>query len=145
MASKLFEHPFDLGKLDLLGSYSFCQPIHYAPLPLVKVRLQSQPTDRPPTFAGPLDCFRQTWGREGWKGLYRVHTHGTDSHVILDPVLTFCLVCWNRASQLHLSAQLVKTHACSSPTINSKISSSTYVRRLEESVNWWTESPGDGS
>ncbi|KAI5453625.1 mitochondrial ornithine carrier protein [Naganishia albida] len=49
MASKLFEHPFDL----------------------VKVRLQSQPTDRPPTFAGPLDCFRQTWGREGWRGLYR--------------------------------------------------------------------------
>ncbi|GHJ83912.1 hypothetical protein NliqN6_0314 [Naganishia liquefaciens] len=49
MASKLFEHPFDL----------------------VKVRLQSQPTDRPPTFKGPLDCFQQTWGREGWKGLYR--------------------------------------------------------------------------
>ncbi|KAK1921664.1 mitochondrial carrier domain-containing protein [Papiliotrema laurentii] len=49
MVAKLFEHPFDL----------------------VKVRLQSQPTDRPATFAGPLDCFKQTYGKEGWRGLYR--------------------------------------------------------------------------
>ncbi|KAL7419394.1 mitochondrial ornithine carrier protein [Cryptotrichosporon argae] len=49
MAAKFFEHPFDL----------------------VKVRLQSQPTDRPLAFTGPLDCFRQTYAREGWRGLYR--------------------------------------------------------------------------
>ncbi|GAA96988.1 uncharacterized protein L969DRAFT_54266 [Mixia osmundae IAM 14324] len=49
MASKLFEHPFDL----------------------VKVRLQSQPLDRPQRFTGPVDCFTQTFMREGAKGLYR--------------------------------------------------------------------------
>ncbi|RXK40936.1 mitochondrial ornithine carrier protein [Tremella mesenterica] len=49
MVAKLFEHPFDL----------------------VKVRLQSQPTDRALTFTGPWDCFKQTYLHEGWKGLYR--------------------------------------------------------------------------
>ncbi|KAK8847526.1 hypothetical protein IAR55_005384 [Kwoniella newhampshirensis] len=49
MAAKVFEHPFDL----------------------VKVRLQSQPTDRALTFTGPLDCFKQTYSKEGWRGLYR--------------------------------------------------------------------------
>lgn len=52
MTAKLFEHPFDL----------------------VKVRLQSQPTDRPASFSGPLDCFKQTFRKEGWRGLYRVRT-----------------------------------------------------------------------
>ncbi|WVQ83193.1 hypothetical protein IAT38_005332 [Cryptococcus sp. DSM 104549] len=49
MVAKVFEHPFDL----------------------VKVRLQSQPTDRALTFTGPVDCFKQTYSKEGWKGLYR--------------------------------------------------------------------------
>merc|ERR1711939_654383 len=49
MVSKVFEHPFDL----------------------VKVRLQSQPLDRPARFAGPIDCFRQTFNNEGLRGLYR--------------------------------------------------------------------------
>ncbi|ORX33972.1 mitochondrial carrier domain-containing protein [Kockovaella imperatae] len=49
MISKVFEHPFDL----------------------VKVRLQSQPGDAPASFSGPLDCFKQTYGKEGWRGLYR--------------------------------------------------------------------------
>ncbi|ORY20912.1 mitochondrial carrier domain-containing protein [Naematelia encephala] len=49
MTAKVFEHPFDL----------------------VKVRLQSQSTDSPLRFTGPLDCFRQTYIKEGWKGLYR--------------------------------------------------------------------------
>ncbi|WVW78310.1 hypothetical protein I302_100264 [Kwoniella bestiolae CBS 10118] len=49
MVAKVFEHPFDL----------------------VKVRLQSQPTDRPATFKGPWDCFNQTRRREGFVGLYR--------------------------------------------------------------------------
>lgn len=49
MVAKLFEHPFDL----------------------VKVRLQSQPTDRALKFTGPADCFKQTYAKEGWRGLYR--------------------------------------------------------------------------
>lgn len=48
-AGKLFEYPFDT----------------------VKVRLQSQPDNHPPRFAGPLDCFRQTLANEGFMGLYR--------------------------------------------------------------------------
>jgi ornithine carrier protein len=49
MVSKVFEHPFDL----------------------VKVRLQTQPTDRPPMFNGAVDCFRQTYVKEGVRGLFR--------------------------------------------------------------------------
>jgi len=49
MAAKYFEHPFDL----------------------VKVRLQSQPHDRPPIYTGAVDCFKQTISREGVLGLYR--------------------------------------------------------------------------
>jgi ornithine carrier protein len=40
--------------------------------PPVKVRLQSQHTDRPLAFKGPFDCFKQTYQHEGLKGLYRV-------------------------------------------------------------------------
>ncbi|KAK9430232.1 mitochondrial carrier domain-containing protein [Lipomyces doorenjongii] len=49
MAGKLFEYPFDT----------------------VKVRLQSQPDGAPLKFSGPLDCFRQTWHKEGVRGFYR--------------------------------------------------------------------------
>ncbi|KAK9234625.1 mitochondrial carrier domain-containing protein [Lipomyces kononenkoae] len=49
MAGKLFEYPFDT----------------------VKVRLQSQPDGTPLKFTGPLDCFRQTWQKEGVRGFYR--------------------------------------------------------------------------
>ncbi|KAE8264956.1 hypothetical protein A4X09_0g6810 [Tilletia walkeri] len=49
MSAKYFEHPFDL----------------------VKVRLQSQPHDRPPIYKGAVDCFKQTIAREGVAGLYR--------------------------------------------------------------------------
>ncbi|GAA5896301.1 hypothetical protein JCM6882_000976 [Rhodosporidiobolus microsporus] len=51
IVSRLFEHPFDL----------------------TKVRLQSQPFDRPPMYKGPLDCMVQTFRNEGllafWKGV----------------------------------------------------------------------------
>ena len=50
MVSKAFEHPFDL----------------------TKVRLQSQVLDATARFAGPVDCLRQTWQKEGFRGLYRV-------------------------------------------------------------------------
>lgn len=49
MVAKVFEHPFDL----------------------VKVRLQTQSSDRPAMYTGALDCFRQTYVKEGIKGLYR--------------------------------------------------------------------------
>ena len=50
IASKIFEHPFDL----------------------TKVRLQSQVLDAQARFSGPLDCLVQTWRKEGVRGLYRV-------------------------------------------------------------------------
>lgn len=49
MAGKVIEYPFDT----------------------VKVRLQSQPEHLPPKYTGPLDCFRQSIGAEGFRGLYR--------------------------------------------------------------------------
>ncbi|KAI0372094.1 mitochondrial carrier [Pilatotrama ljubarskyi] len=49
IASKIFEHPFDL----------------------TKVRLQSQVLDAEARFKGPLDCLVQTWRKEGIRGLYR--------------------------------------------------------------------------
>lgn len=56
MIAKVFEHPFDL----------------------IKVRLQSQPLDRPARFLGPIDCFKQTLAGEGFLGLYRVGAFGED-------------------------------------------------------------------
>lgn len=49
MVGKVFEYPFDT----------------------VKVRLQSQPEDRPLRYKGPLDCFKQSLQQTGVRGLYR--------------------------------------------------------------------------
>ncbi|KDQ60261.1 hypothetical protein JAAARDRAFT_174306 [Jaapia argillacea MUCL 33604] len=49
IASKFFEHPFDL----------------------CKVRLQAQVLDEKARFSGPIDCLEQTWRKEGVRGLYR--------------------------------------------------------------------------
>ncbi|KAJ7349192.1 mitochondrial carrier domain-containing protein [Mycena albidolilacea] len=49
IASKIFEHPFDL----------------------TKVRLQSQVLDAEARFTGPIHCLTQTWRNEGIRGLYR--------------------------------------------------------------------------
>ncbi|KAJ7232983.1 mitochondrial carrier [Mycena haematopus] len=49
IASKVFEHPFDL----------------------TKVRLQAQVLDAEARFSGPLDCLHKTWKNEGIRGLYR--------------------------------------------------------------------------
>ncbi|KZV84232.1 putative mitochondrial amino acid transporter ARG-13 [Exidia glandulosa HHB12029] len=49
IVSKVFEHPFDLAK----------------------VRLQAQVLDHEARFKGPLDCLRQTYVKEGVRGLYR--------------------------------------------------------------------------
>ncbi|PWN92263.1 mitochondrial carrier [Acaromyces ingoldii] len=48
MVSKVFEHPFDL----------------------VKVRLQTQSAEEP-MYRGAFDCFRQTYLKEGARGLFR--------------------------------------------------------------------------
>jgi hypothetical protein len=50
IASKIFEHPFDL----------------------TKVRLQSQVLDATARFSGPIDCLVKTFQGEGVRGLYRV-------------------------------------------------------------------------
>lgn len=49
IASKVFEHPFDL----------------------TKVRLQSQVLDSTARFSGPIDCLVKTFQGEGLRGLYR--------------------------------------------------------------------------
>jgi len=49
MAGKYIEYPFDT----------------------VKVRLQSQPDNMPLRYTGPVDCFRQSFRRDGLGGLYR--------------------------------------------------------------------------
>lgn len=42
------------------------------PLDLTKVRLQSQPLDRPPRYTGPWDCIVQTYRTEGIRAFWRV-------------------------------------------------------------------------
>ncbi|KAL2819878.1 mitochondrial carrier domain-containing protein [Aspergillus cavernicola] len=49
MVGKIIEYPFDT----------------------VKVRLQSQPDHLPLRYNGPLDCFRQSFQADGFRGLYR--------------------------------------------------------------------------
>ncbi|KAI9878955.1 MAG: hypothetical protein M1830_009879 [Pleopsidium flavum] len=49
----------------IIGKY-----IEY-PFDTVKVRLQSQPDHLPLRYDGPLDCFRQSYRHEGFRGLYR--------------------------------------------------------------------------
>ncbi|KAA8896288.1 mitochondrial carrier domain-containing protein [Sphaerosporella brunnea] len=49
MIGKVFEYPFDT----------------------VKVRLQSQPDDRPLRYRGPIDCFAQSLRQDGLRGMYR--------------------------------------------------------------------------
>lgn len=61
MVAEVFEYPFDLAK----------------------VRLQSQllapVSDTQKRFNGPMDCLKQTWKEEGFRGLYRVRAFQIDS------------------------------------------------------------------
>lgn len=41
------------------------------PFDTVKVRLQSQPDHLPLRYAGPVDCFRQSFRQDGFLGIYR--------------------------------------------------------------------------
>ncbi|WWC68072.1 uncharacterized protein I206_101991 [Kwoniella pini CBS 10737] len=80
MVAKVFEHPFDL----------------------VKVRLQSQPTDRPATFKGPWDCFSQTRQKEGFFGLYRGLTAPLVGAACENATL---FLCYNKWKELILSVR----------------------------------------
>ncbi|WWC86780.1 uncharacterized protein L201_001659 [Kwoniella dendrophila CBS 6074] len=80
MIAKVFEHPFDL----------------------VKVRLQSQPTDRPATFKGPWDCFNQTRQKEGFFGLYRGLTAPLIGAACENATL---FVCYNKWKDLILAVR----------------------------------------
>ncbi|ORZ30836.1 mitochondrial carrier domain-containing protein [Catenaria anguillulae PL171] len=55
------------------GSFAgVCGKIVEFPADTVKVKLQSQPIDgSAKLYNGPVDCFRQTVAREGFRGLYR--------------------------------------------------------------------------
>lgn len=96
IASKIFEHPFDL----------------------TKVRLQSQVLQPAEStryrFTGPVDCLVKTWQNEGVRGLYRVSPSETNMY----RSLTFCRDC-----RLPSSALWPKMHLYSSHIPNSKISS----------------------
>ncbi|EIM23416.1 hypothetical protein E3Q22_01289 [Wallemia mellicola] len=84
MIAKVFEHPFDL----------------------IKVRLQSQPLDRPARFLGPIDCFKQTLAGEGFLGLYR----GLSMPVIGSMVENATLfVVYNQAQDVIRSMSAIKS------------------------------------
>jgi len=57
------------------------------PFDTVKVRLQSQPDGLPLRYTGPLDCFKQSWKRDGVAGLYR----GISAPLVGAAVETSCL------------------------------------------------------
>lgn len=61
MVSEVFEYPFDLAK----------------------VRLQSQVLESTSRYGGPLDCLKQTWRKEGVRGLYRVSASSSSDQCIL--------------------------------------------------------------
>ncbi|KAJ7695458.1 mitochondrial carrier [Mycena rosella] len=60
----------------VIGSFAgiVSEVIEY-PADLAKVRLQAQlltpPADERQRFKGPVDCLKQTWKHEGFRGLYR--------------------------------------------------------------------------
>ncbi|KAJ7755377.1 mitochondrial carrier [Mycena maculata] len=60
----------------VIGSFAgiVSEVVEY-PADLAKVRLQAQlltpPADESQRFKGPMDCLRQTWKHEGFRGLYR--------------------------------------------------------------------------
>jgi len=89
MASKVFEHPFDL----------------------TKVRLQAQVLDDTARFNGPLDCLRQTYVKEGFRGLYRVRAKFGGSG-------RSRLKCAHRDYQRQLWARWQRTPACSWRTMS---------------------------
>jgi hypothetical protein len=93
MASKVFEHPFDL----------------------TKVRLQAQVLDSTARFDGPIDCLVKTWRREGIRGLYRVCT----TVFLCQPGIESF---FHRAFPCQLPAQWQRMHHFSCPTMSFRTS-----------------------
>jgi mitochondrial ornithine carrier protein len=73
MAGKVIEYPFDT----------------------VKVRLQSQPDNRPLRYKGPLDCFQQSIRQDGFRGLYR----GISAPLVGAALEISSLFVWEQAAQ----------------------------------------------
>lgn len=65
------------------------------PFDTVKVRLQSQPEGQPLRYAGPLDCFRQSFKAEGVAGLYR----GISAPLVGAALETSCLFFFERVGR----------------------------------------------
>jgi ornithine carrier protein len=80
MAGKLIEYPFDT----------------------VKVRLQSQPEHLPLRYSGPVDCFKQSFKADGFRGLYR----GISAPMFGAAVETSCLFFSYRVIQDMLRATI---------------------------------------
>ncbi|KAI9798972.1 MAG: hypothetical protein M1833_004325 [Piccolia ochrophora] len=66
------QHGLDAAKDILFGSVAGIVGKYIEfPFDTVKVRLQSQPDGHPLRYAGPIDCFRQSFQQDGIRGLYR--------------------------------------------------------------------------
>lgn len=73
------------------------------PFDTVKVRLQSQPSQLPLRYIGPLDCFQQSFREEGITGLYR----GISAPLIGAAIETSSLFFSYRIAQCLLQATFV--------------------------------------
>ncbi len=93
----------------------------------MKVRLQSQPTDRPASFTGPLDCFKQTYGKEGWRGLYRVsftsYSPSSCSLLRITPSYMSILLC--RSKWLIKHEQRANSQGISAPIVGAALENAT--------------------
>ncbi|MCJ1393606.1 hypothetical protein MMC18_006481 [Xylographa bjoerkii] len=76
------------------------------PFDTVKVRLQSQASGLPLRYAGPVDCFRQSFRAEGLSGLYR----GVSAPLFGAAIETSSLFFSYRVAQNALQATLYASH-----------------------------------
>ncbi|ODV58254.1 mitochondrial carrier [Ascoidea rubescens DSM 1968] len=65
-------NPLDSGKDILFGSIAgSCGKFLEYPLDTIKVRLQSQPINKPLKFVGAFDCIKYTYNHEGFASFYK--------------------------------------------------------------------------
>lgn len=75
------------------------------PFDTVKVRLQSQPDHLPLQYTGPLDCFRQSLAKDGFRGLYR----GISAPLVGAAAETSCLFFAYRLAQDAMRATVLSS------------------------------------